>query len=163
MMNHRSSPGAPTEYRAYGWIAFLVALLALPGCGPRTTAEQQVRAVIAAGAAAAEKRDLSAIMALVSSRYEDAEGGSAVELSRTLRGYFIVNQSVHLVTRIDRIDFPYKDMARVQLTIGTLGRQAGAGESFDLAADLQDVKLELQLERGEWKVTRAAWRPVVRT
>jgi hypothetical protein len=163
MMNHRSSTWAPAEYRACARLAFLFVFLMLAGCGPRTTPEQQVRAVIAAGEAAAEKRDLSGIMDLVSSRYEDAQGGSAVELSRTLRGYFIVNQSVHLLTRVDSIDFPYKDMARVRLTIGTLGNQAGAGETFDFAADVQDVKLELQLERGEWKVTRAAWQAVVRT
>jgi hypothetical protein len=136
--------------------------LSLLACAARTTAEQQVRVVISAGEAAAEQRDLAGLMDLVSSRYEDADGGSAVELSRNLRGYFIANQSVHLLTRIESIEFPYKDMARVRLTIGTLGRKAGDGDTFDLAADVQDVRLEMQLERGEWRVTRASWQPVVR-
>lgn len=129
-------------------------------CGDRSVPEQQVRAVIAAGETAAEKRDLSGLMDLVSSRYEDSRGGSAVELSRTLRGYFIVNQSVSLATRIESIDFPYDDMARVQLTVGTLGRDAAAGDGLGLAADVHEVRLELKLERGEWKVTRAEWQPV---
>jgi len=161
-MYHRSSPWATTEYRACGWLACVFACFSLLACAARTTAEQQVRAVIAAGEAAAENRDLSGLMDLVSSRYEDAEGGSAVELSRNLRGYFIANQSVHLLTRIESIEFPYKDMARVRLTIGTLGRTVGPSETFDLAADMQDVHLEMQLERGEWRVTRASWQPVVR-
>ena len=119
-----------------------------------------MRAVIATGESAAEARNLSGLMDLVSPRYEDGRGGSAVELSRTLRGYFIANQSVHLLTRVESVEFPYKDMARVHLTVGTLGRKAGASDTIDLAADLQDVHLELQLERGEWKVTRAEWQPV---
>lgn len=137
--------------------------LAIAACGERSTPEQQVRAVIASGEAAAEKRDLSALMDLVSSRYEDAAGGSAVELTRRLRGYFIANQSVHLLTRIESIDFPYDDHARVRLTIGTLGRDATATDKFELAADVHEVRLELQFERGEWKVTRAEWHSIAPT
>jgi len=151
---------APRPRRILPWLA---ACLVLAGCGSDTTPEQQVRAVIATAEAAAEARNLSAIMDLVSPRYEDGRGGSAVELSRTLRGYFIANQSVHLLTRVDDVGFPYRDMARVHLTIGTLGRKASTSDTLDLAADVQDVHLELQLERGEWKVTRAEWQPVVRT
>ena len=149
--------------RLLSFLSWLAACALLAGCGSDATPEVQVRAVIATGEAAAEARNLSAIMDLVSPRYEDGQGGSAVELSRTLRGYFIANQSVHLLTRVESVEFPYKDMARVHLTIGTLGRKAGASDSIDLAADVQDVHLELQLERGEWKVTRAEWQPVVHT
>jgi hypothetical protein len=161
MMIHRSSPWA-TDFRDRGWLACVLLAVLLAGCGNRATAEQQVRAVVASGEAAAEQRNLAAIMELVSSRYEDATGGSAVELSRNLRRYFIANPSVHLLVRIEGVEFPYKDMARVRLTIGSLGRQAAGRDTVDLAADVQDVRLELQLERGEWKVTRAAWQPLVR-
>lgn len=160
MTNPRYARGARRIRPILSWLA---ACTLLAGCGSDTTPEQQVRAVIATGETAAEARDLSAIMDLVSPRYEDGRGGSAVELSRTLRGYFIANQSVHLLTRVESVEFPYKDMARVHLTVGTLGRKAGASDTVDLAAELQDVHIELQLERGEWKVTRAEWQPVVRT
>jgi hypothetical protein len=135
--------------------------MSLAGCGPTTTPESQVRDVVARAEAAAEERNLSALMELVSSRYEDEQGGSAVELTRTIRGYFIANQSVHLVTRVDSVDFPYKDMARVHMTVGTLGRTATPADSFDVAANVHEVQVELRLERGEWKVTRASWRPVL--
>jgi hypothetical protein len=141
----------------------MAACCGLAGCGARTTPEQQVRAVIATGEAAAEERSLSALMDLVSPRYEDEQGGSAVELSRTLRGYFLLNQSVHLLVRVDSVKFPYKDFAKVQLTVGTLGRKATAADTLALAADVIEVQLEMQLERGEWKVTRSAWHPVVGT
>jgi hypothetical protein len=143
-------------------VALLVCSV-LAGCGPTTTPEQQVRAVIAKAETAAEERNLSGLMDLVSPRYEDAQGGSAVELTRTIRGYFIINQSVHLVTRIESVEFPYKDMARVHLTVGTLGRKATPADTLDVAADVHELEVELQLERGEWKVTRASWHPVLST
>jgi hypothetical protein len=160
MTNFRPARHARRPRRILPWLA---ACLWLAGCADGTTPEQQVRAVVATAQAAAAQRNLSGIMDLVSPRYEDARGGSAVELSRTLRGYFIANQSVHLLTRIESVEFPYQDMARVHLTVGTLGRKANPADTLALAADLQDVHLELQLERGEWKVTRAEWQPVVRT
>ncbi|HEX7374972.1 MAG TPA: hypothetical protein VF277_08350 [Steroidobacteraceae bacterium] len=151
---------ASVALRAGFTFVTLVAYCVLAGCGERTTPEQQVRAVIAAGEAAAEQRSLSALMALVSPRYEDGQGGSAVELSRTLRGYLLLNQSVHLLVRVESIQFRYRDLAQVRLTVGTLGRKATAADTLAVAADVIDVQLELQLERGEWKVTRAAWHPV---
>ena len=60
-----------------------------------------------------------------------------------------------LLTRIDSIEFPYRDMARVDLTVGSLGREATEDSSFDLAADVEQLSIELQLDDGEWKVTRA--------
>lgn len=115
--------------------------------------------MLAAGEAAAEARDVRALVALMSSRFEDAEGGSAIEMNQRLRGWFLLYPSVHLLTRVEGVEFPYADMARVRLTVGTLARPAGPGDTFRLAADVHDVQLELRLERGEWKVTRAAWQP----
>ncbi len=122
-----------------------------------------MRAVLATAEAAAEERDLRGLMKLVSSRYEDEEGGSAVELNQTIRGWFLLYPSAHLLTRIESIEFPYRDLARVHLTVGTLGRKASASDTLRVAADVHEVQLELQFERGEWKVTRAAWQPVVST
>jgi hypothetical protein len=138
------------------WLpAALVVFLA--ACGARGTPEAQVRAVIERGAKAAEARQLSGLMELVSPSYRDERGDGTDELRQYLRGYIITHQSIHLLTRVESVGFPYRDMARVSLTLGTLGREAEAG-SFDLAADVYDVELELQLEDGNWRVTRARWR-----
>ncbi len=48
-------------------------------------------------------------------------------------------------------------MAKVSLTLGTLGREAAGASALDLAADVYDVELQLQLEDGDWRVTRARW------
>jgi len=137
----------------------LEAAVLLGGCGERQTPEERVRAVIAAGEQAAEARDLSALLEHVSPAFRDEHGGGRDELKQYLRGYFVMHQSVHLLTRVESIEFPYRDLARVRLTVGTLGRESAEATGIDLAADVNDIVLELQLEDDGWKVTRAAWGP----
>jgi hypothetical protein len=101
-------------------------------------------------------------MDLVSPAYRDEQGSGPDELKQYLRGYMVAHQSVHLITRIESIEFPYRDVARVRLTVGTLGRETAAATAFDLAADVNDVVLELALEDDEWRVVRAAWQSAQR-
>jgi hypothetical protein len=141
-------------------MALLTLLLA--ACGPTQTPEAQVRSVIAAGEAAAEARDLSALMELVATDFRDEQVGGREELQQYLRGYLVMHQSIHLLTRVDSVELPYRDMAKVSLTVGTLGRDSAAASALELAADVYDVQLELQLEGDDWRVTRASWRPAAR-
>ena len=138
-------------------LAVLATLAA--GCGESQTPDAKVRAVIAQGEQAAEARDLSGIMDLVAPSYRDEQGGGRDELKQYLRGYLVAHQAIHLLTKVESVDFPYRDMAKVSLTVGTLGRDADAATAFDLAADVYEVELELALDDGEWRVTRASWRP----
>jgi hypothetical protein len=133
-----------------------VALLA-SACGPRQTPEARVRAVVDTGEAAAEARDLSGLMALVSPAYRDERGNGPDELRQYLRGYLVMHPSVHLLTRVESIEFPYRDYAQVRLTVATLGRERAAATAFGTAADVNEIVLELALEDDEWRVVRAAW------
>jgi hypothetical protein len=136
--------------------ATLSALLA-SACGPGDTKESRVRAVVVQAEEAAEARDLSGVMSLVSPAFQDGRGGNRDDLKQYLRGYFITHQSIRLLTRVDSVEFPYNDMARVSLTLGTLGGEAAGASALDLAADIHEVALELQFEDGDWRVTRAHW------
>lgn len=135
-------------------IAAGLALL-VAGCGPAGTPESQVRSLIDAGEAAAEARDLSALMNLVSEHYTDEEGRDRVELQQYVRIWLMANQSIQLVTRVESIEFPYRDMARVELTVGSLARESGEDALLDVDGDLQRLSLELELDDGDWKLTRA--------
>ncbi len=137
--------------------AWLHATAMLGGCALSDTPEAQVRAVIAAGEQAAEARDLSGLLAHVSPAFLDEHGGGQDELKQVLRGYFVTHQSIALLTRIDSVEFPYRDLARVRLTVGTLGREAAGATAFEFATDINEIVLELKLEDDEWKVVRAAW------
>jgi hypothetical protein len=127
-------------------------------CGPSGTPEDEIRALIDEAEAAAEARDASTLRDLIADDYRDGEGRSADEIRRTLHGYLIAHQAVRLVTRIDAIELEGTELARVQVTVGMLGREADADSAWDVAGDIHRFDLRLAREEGgEWKVTRAAW------
>lgn len=141
--------------------ASLAALLTLgavlSGCAERDSPESQVRAVVAEAKAAAEARDASRLFDLVSRNYRDPRGFAADELKRYLRGWLLAHQSVRLLTKVNSIEFPAEDLARLSVTVGMVGREAG-GEAWDLAADVYDIDATLAREDGDWRVIRADWR-----
>lgn len=134
-----------------------IALALLAACADESSPEQQVRAVIDSMEQAAEARDVGELLDHVSDTYRDGQGQDRAEASRYARGYFVVNQSVHLLTRIERLEFPSPDEARVKLQVGMAGRGGAAGGA-GLTADLYDFDVALVREDGEWKVSYADWR-----
>jgi hypothetical protein len=129
----------------------------LAGCGDAESPEQQVRKVIDAIEVAAEQRDVSDLMQHVSKNYRDGNGDGPDEASRYVRGYFIANQSIHLLTRVEEIQFLSSEEARANVLVGMVGREAAASGSWDLAADLYEFDVALLREDGDWKVTYARW------
>ncbi|HKE96264.1 MAG TPA: hypothetical protein VKB34_18285 [Povalibacter sp.] len=87
-------------------ILSLCCLVLLSACSEPDSPEAQVRKAIDAMETAAEARDTSDVMEFVATDFRDAYGQGAAELETYLRGYFIANQSLHLLTRINRIDSP---------------------------------------------------------
>jgi hypothetical protein len=134
-----------------------VALALLTACSDPASPEQQVRAVLDSMEAAVEARDVGDLLEHVSANYRDGQGQDRAEASRYARGYFIANQSVHLLTRIASLEFPSPDEARVKLQVGMAG---GGGEpgATTLNADLYDFDLTLIREADEWKLSYADWR-----
>ena len=139
-------------------IALVSAALALlAACADEGSPEQEVRAVIQSMELAAEARDVGELMEHISANYRDAQGQDRTEASRYVRGYFIANQSVHLLTRIQSLEFPAPDEARVKLQVGMAGREGEQGAG-GVTADLHDFDIALVREDGAWKVGYAHWR-----
>jgi outer membrane biogenesis lipoprotein LolB len=136
----------------FSWVAFAL----LTACADPGSPEQQVRAVIESMETAAEARDVGDLMEHISTSYRDAQGQDRAEASRYARGYFIANQSVHLLTRIESLEFPAPDEARVKLQVGMAGR-AGEPGAAGLTTDLYNFDLVLIREGDEWKVSYADW------
>lgn len=138
-------------------IAVLLLASVIAGCGDAESPEQRVRAVVEAMETAVEARDTGDVLELLSPQYRDAYGNTPEEISRYIRGYFVANQSIHLLTRIEEISFPSEDEARASVVVGMLGRESAENDSWDLAADLYRFEIALLLEDDEWKVSWAEW------
>ena len=139
----------------------LLMALAVASCGGDTSPEAQVRAVVAEAEAAAEARDASALLDLVADDYRDGRGNGADEIRRYVRGYLVAHQSVHLLVRIEELELKATDLARLRATVAMVGREAEGAAAWDLAADVHEFDVTLAREDGEWRVTRADWRPAL--
>jgi hypothetical protein len=147
----------PFERRPSKGVTFAGLVLAvLAGCSDDASPEQQVRTVIDSMEVAAEARDVGDLMEHVSAAYRSGDGLDRAEAARYVRGYFVANQSIHLLTRIESLEFPAADEARVKLQVGMTG--SGGEGVADLSADLYDFDVALVREDGEWKVSYADWR-----
>ena len=134
----------------------------VPACStPPQTPEEQVRATIAQIAAAARQRDLAGVMRHVSEHYADAEQRDKRALKGIVAFYFLQQQSVHLLTRIETIEFPQSDRAAVRVLAAMAGRDA-AGDALlpSFHGDIQRFDVTFAREGGgEWRVTSATWQP----
>ena len=131
-------------------------LLACAGCGPSSAPEEEIRALVDEAEAFAEERDAPALRELVADDYADAVGRDAADVRNLLHGWLIAHPSVHLLTRIDSIELEGTELARVQVTIGVLGREAKGESDWDLAADVERLDIRLARDGGDWRVIAAS-------
>jgi ketosteroid isomerase-like protein len=141
-------------YRAR-WLSML--WIGCCACSDPQSPEAEVRAVIDALQAAAETRDASDVMAFVAADFRSAEGQGFDDLQRSLRGYFLAHQSIHLLTRIEALEFPVAGEAHVRLSVGMAGRPLEAG-AWELATDIEELQLVLRRTTVGWQVVHAARR-----
>ncbi|HLS82487.1 MAG TPA: hypothetical protein VK025_13900 [Steroidobacter sp.] len=112
---------------------WVTAALLLAGCADPDSPQTEVRRMIERLELAAEARDVGDVMTHVSSQYRDARGHDRDEIARYIRGYFIAHQAIHLLTRIERLEFPSSDEARLAVLVATANRPAqtpAPGASF---------------------------------
>jgi hypothetical protein len=106
--------------------------------------------------AAAEARDASALKDLVADDYQDRQGRSAGDLRNFLHAWLVAHPSVNLLTRIDAIELEGTELARVEVTVGLLGREAQGDSDWSLAFEVERLEVRLAREDGEWRVIGAS-------
>ena len=127
--------------------ATLLTALACAACGPSGTPEDELRALVDEAEALAESRDAG--------DYRDASGRDAPEVRNLLHAWLVAHPSVNLLTRIDSLELEGTELARLQVTVGMLGREATQDSDWDLAADVERLDLRLAREGGKWRVISA--------
>lgn len=111
----------------------------------------------------AEAKDLGGLKNLVSDAYHDDGGQDKRAILGLLFVQFRRYESIHLFTRIDRIEIRELH-ATARVFAAMAGRPIPRAEDLPaLRADLYRFDLTLTEEGGEWRVTRSSWRPAVLT
>ncbi len=131
--------------------------LMLAACSREPSPDDRIREVITAAETAAEARDLSDVMELVSDRYADLRGQDKAAIRDVMRGFLLINQSIHLLVTADDIEFPGNDLANAHVTVGMLGRQDAGADDWALAADVYEFDVRLLNEDDEWRLVSAEW------
>jgi hypothetical protein len=75
-----------------------------------------------------------------------------------VHGYFIANQRIEVVSRIEEIVLEGADAARAVVHAGMLGQRPGAELLDGVDVDLYRFELELVHAGGDWQIIGANWR-----
>lgn len=127
----------------------------MTACGPSGTPEDELRALVDEVEALAEARDAGELRAMIADDYRDESGRDASEVRNFLHAWLVAHPSVNLVTRIDSIELEGTEQARVQVTVGMLGREAKGDSDWDLAADIERLDIRLARDGSDWRVVGA--------
>ena len=137
----------------YLWFSLLLVHLAACG-GEPTSAEDEVRAWLSRGEAAAEAEDRSELMSMVSPGYTDQKGNDRDAINRTLLALFLRNDGVSLITRIESLEVFQDTAAEVTLTVGMAG---GRDTLLGFSADAYRFVLQLERDDDDWQLISARW------
>ena len=130
-------------------------LLLAAGCGgPDGGPEEALRAWVTRGEEAAENKDRGELMEMISPAYSDARGNSRADIGNMLRLYFLRQDSIALVTRIDEMTVHDGTAADLALQIGMAGTD---GRLLGFDADAYRMEMELQLDGDNWRLISARW------
>lgn len=119
-----------------------------------------MRQLVAEAVQAAEAGDAAHLRTLISADYRDSTGRDRRALDGLLRVYLLQHRPLYLYTRVASVSFAEGDRAHATVYAAMAGRRiVDAAELAEARAGLYRFDLTLGLERGEWRVREATWRP----
>lgn len=135
-------------------VAGMLALL-LGACGGSATGpEEEIRAWVRQGHEAAEAKDRGMLLDMMAPSYTDARGHSRDDIENLFRFYFLRQQKVALITRIEELDVYDGTAARLVLAVG----MAGTNDNLlGFSADAYRFEMELERHDDDWLLMSARW------
>ncbi|MGI9220664.1 MAG: hypothetical protein ACR2QS_06475 [Woeseiaceae bacterium] len=136
---------------------FVIAVLcsALLACGdPPTPPEEAIRAWVAQGQRLAEEKDRNSLMDMISSGYSDARGNERDDIENMFRVYFLRQNNIKLLIKINDIRIFGDDAAELDLTVGMAASNDG---TFGFSADAYNFEMELVRDGDEWLLISGRW------
>ena len=132
-----------------------IAAFAVAGCGePASAPEQELREWIATGIEAAESKERRRLMKMISTSYTDARGNEHGDIENLLRVYFLRQNNITLLPKIEEITVYDETAGKVLLTVGMAGTNDGV---LGFSADAYRFALELEKDSDDWRLISARW------
>lgn len=122
--------------------------------GPSAGPDAELRAWLKRGVTAAEEKDRSVLVDMISPDYTDTRGNDQAAVEKILRAYFFRMNTIKLVTSIDEISVFDGTAAELLVTVGMAGSHDG---TFGFSADAYQFSLELIKDGGDWILISARW------
>ena len=127
----------------------------LAACGsPPTPPEEAVRAWVANGQQAAEEKDRRALAKMISPAYADARGNSRDEIENLFRLYFLRQNNISLLPRIESLRIIGDSAAEIELSVGIAGTNDGV---LGFSADAYRFEMELARDGDDWLLISGRW------
>lgn len=143
----------PANAMHYLTLGLIMLLLSACG-GSASDPEEVLREWVARGEAAAEDKDRGDLLQMISEDYADSRGNDRDRMGDVLRLYFLRQQSIALLTGIDKVIFFGDTAAELTLTVGMAGANSG---DWGFRADAYQFELELEKPDDEWMLIGARW------
>ena len=136
-------------------ITALAVLCSAAACGsPAEGPEARLRAWVDAMHEAAEAKDRRALVSRISPAYSDARGNARDDVENLLRLYFLRQDRIEVIPKIDAIRVIDGTAAEIALTVGMAGTDNSA---FGISADAYRFELELEADDDDWQLISARW------
>lgn len=134
----------------------LLLLLGLAGCGTVTPPEERVRTFVSETETLAEERKYVELVDRIAADYLDAHGNDRIKAAALLRGFYLRNRSVHLLTRIDSISLPAPERAIATIYVAIAKRPPEGAASLP-DADLFRVEVSLAADGDSYEILQTRW------
>jgi len=132
----------------------------LISCSKDNSPEKQIENFVNKGAYIAEQRDLVGIRDLVSKNYKDEKQRDHRAIVQIATAYIWRYKNIHIYTKIKNFHFPDSMKAELQLYVAMADLPILTAESLrDLKTRLYRFDLELDNEKGDWRISKASWWP----
>ena len=135
-------------------VAGLIFLLASACGGPDESPEEAIRAWVRDGHLAAEAKDRSALLDMISPAYADARANSRDDIGNMLRFYFLRQNKVVLISHVDEIEVFGDSAAKLVLQVGMAGSNDNV---LGFSADAYRFEMELERDGSDWLLIAARW------
>ena len=133
-----------------GIVAFVAA-----GCGkPASAPEQELREWVATGVEAAENKERRKLMKMISTSYTDTRGNEHDDIDNLLRVYFLRQNSITLLPKIEEITVYDETAGKILMTVAMAGTNDGV---LGFSADAYRFALELEKGGDDWQLISARW------